>query len=55
MKISNHQFRVPKAKLASGSVAGLFPIVLDGGKTVIYTSDKSRESEIRLKYALRHE
>ncbi len=53
MKISNHQFKVPKAKLASGSVVGLYPIVLDDGRTIIYTSDKSKESEIRARYALR--
>ncbi|MCX6267374.1 MAG: hypothetical protein NTW16_08470 [Bacteroidetes bacterium] len=53
LKISNHQLKVPKAKLASGSVVGLYPIILDGGKTIIYTSDKSKESEIRSKYALR--
>ena len=52
MKISNQQMKVPKAKLLSGSVAGLYPVILDGGKTVIYTTDKSRENEIRLKYAV---
>ena len=55
MKISNHQFKVPKAKLASGSVVGLYPVILDGGKTIIYISDKSRESEIRIKYATQKE
>jgi hypothetical protein len=53
MNISNHQFRVPKAKLATGSVVGLYPVILDGGKTIIYTSDKSKENEIRLRYAER--
>ena len=53
MNISNHQTRVPKPKLSSGSVVGLYPVVLDGGKTIIYTSDKSKESEIRSRYALR--
>lgn len=53
LKISNHQVRVPKSKLASGSVVGLYPVILDGGKTIIYTSDKSKESEIRSRYALR--
>jgi hypothetical protein len=53
MKISNHQVKVPKAKLATGSVVGLYPVILDGGKTIIYTTDKSKESEIRSRYALR--
>ena len=55
MKISNHPVKVPKAKLSSGSLAGLYPVILDGGKTVIYISDKSRENEIRLKYTARKE
>lgn len=53
MDISNHQKRVPKAKLSTGSLSGLYPVILDGGRTIIYTSDKSKENEIRSKYALR--
>jgi hypothetical protein len=39
--------------LNAGSTLGKFPIYLDGGKTIIYISDKSKEEEIRLKYAMR--
>ena len=53
MGISNHQKRVPKQKLSTGSTKGMYPVVLDGGKTIIYTSDKSKESEIRSRYALK--
>jgi hypothetical protein len=53
MNISNHQKRIPKPKLSTGSVTGLYPVILDGGRTIIYTNDKSRESEIRSRYALR--
>jgi len=53
MEISNHQVKVPKSKLSSGSVVDKFPILLDDGRTVVYISDKSREREIRLRYALR--
>ncbi|MCX6304036.1 MAG: hypothetical protein NT040_03620 [Bacteroidetes bacterium] len=53
MKLSNHQTKVPKSKLSTGSVVGLFPVVLDGGRTIIYISDKSREPQIRSQYALR--
>jgi len=52
-KVSSHHSRVPKPKPASGSVIGLYPVILDDGKTIIYTSDKSKEGEIRSKYALR--
>jgi hypothetical protein len=53
MKISNRQHKVPNPKLATGSVAGLYPVILDNGRTIIYIADKSRESEIRAQYALR--
>jgi hypothetical protein len=33
-----------------GSLRGKFPVVLDGGKTTIYISDKSREAEIIERY-----
>lgn len=33
-----------------GSLRGKFPVVLDGGKTTIYISDKSREAEIVERY-----
>jgi hypothetical protein len=51
LKISNYQGKIPKTKLATGSVSGLYPVILDGGKTIIYTTDKSKEDEIRMKYA----
>jgi hypothetical protein len=53
MSLSNRQFRVPKPKLSTGSITGMYPVILDGGRTIIYISDKSKESEIRSKYALR--
>ena len=53
MGISNHQFTVPKSKLSSGSVIDKYPVMLDDGRTIIFISDKSREREIRLRYALR--
>jgi len=53
LDMSNHQEAVPKTKLFAGSVADKFPVLLDDGRTVVYISDKSREREIRLRYALR--
>jgi len=53
MEISNHKVVVPKSKLSSGSVADKYPVLLDDGRTVVYIADKSREREIRLRYALR--
>ncbi len=36
-----------------GSLRGKYPVVLDGGKTTIYISDKSREAEIIERYKAR--
>jgi hypothetical protein len=52
--ISNRQIRVPKPKLSTGSITGMYPVILDGGRTIIYTPDKSKESEIRSRYELRN-
>jgi hypothetical protein len=52
MEISNHKVSVPRSKLLSGSVEEKYPVVLDDGRTVVYISDKSREREVRLRYAL---
>ena len=53
MALSNHQGNVPKSKLSSGSVADKFPVPLGDGRTIVFIADKSREREIRLRYALR--
>ena len=53
MSISNRQSRVPKPALSTGSVTDKYAVVLDDGRTVIYINDKSREGEIRSRYALR--
>ena len=53
LKMSNHQGTVPISKLASGSVVGLYPVIIDGGRTIIYVSDVSKEVETRKKYELR--
>ena len=53
LSISNHHVKVPKPKLSTGSVIGMYPVVLDDGRTVIYIKDKSKESEIRSRYELK--
>jgi len=53
LDMSNYQETFPKTKLSAGSVADKYPVLLDNGRTVVYISDKSREREIRLRYALR--
>ncbi|GAP44681.1 hypothetical protein TBC1_12492 [Lentimicrobium saccharophilum] len=40
----------PQIAASCGSVKGKHAIVLDGGKTTIFISDKSREAEIIERY-----
>jgi hypothetical protein len=53
MNLSNHQTKVPHTKLLSGSVVNKYPVVLDGGKTILFITDKSKEAEIIRRYELR--
>jgi hypothetical protein len=53
MSLANSRMKVPQAKLLTGTTAGKFPVILDGGKTIIFIADKSKEAETRLKYELR--
>jgi hypothetical protein len=55
MNLANNRFRTPHAELLTGSLIGKFPVILDGGRTIIFISDKSKESETRLKYELRRD
>jgi hypothetical protein len=50
LNLSNPQKTSPDLKLESGSLKGKFPVVLDGGRTIIFISDKSREKEIIERY-----
>jgi Tol biopolymer transport system component len=52
LEMSNHQLIVPGSKLASGSVADKYPVIFEDGKTIIFISDKSKESETRRRYEL---
>jgi len=53
--LSNYKYSVPDSKLSSGSLVNKFPVVLDGGKTIIFIADQSKEREIREKYEVRKE
>jgi hypothetical protein len=52
LEMSNQQLVVPRSKLLSGSLAGKYPVAFDDGKTIIFISDKSKESETRQRYEL---
>ena len=45
--------KVPDAKLLSGSTKDKYPVVLDGGRTIIFIDDKSQEAETRKRYDAR--
>ena len=53
MMQEHQRLKIPDSKLLSGSLTGKYPIILDGGKTTIFISDKSKESETRKRYELR--
>ena len=53
MSLANNRFKIPDSKLLTGSLTGKYPVILDGGRTIIFISDKSKESETRRKYELR--
>jgi len=51
--LANYSFKIHDSKLLTGSTVGKYPVILDGGRTIIYISDKSREAEVRERYELR--
>lgn len=51
--LTNHHYKEPNSKLLTGSLVGKFPVVIDGGKTIIFISDKTKEEETRRNYELR--
>jgi len=51
--LGNHRFKIPDSKRLTGSIIGKYPIIFDGGRTIIFISDKSKESETIQKYELR--
>ena len=53
MMQEHNRLKIPNSKLLTGSLIGKYPIVLDGGRTTIFISDISKESETREKYQLR--
>jgi hypothetical protein len=55
MMMENNRLKIAKSKHLTGSLIGKYPIVLDGGRTTIYISDLSKESETRERYHLRRD
>jgi hypothetical protein len=53
MMQERQRLKIPDSKILSGSTIGKYPISLDGGRTTIFISDKSKESETRLRYEQR--
>jgi hypothetical protein len=52
MMQERQRMKTPNSKLLTGSTSDKYPVVLDGGRTIIYIADKNKESETRLKYEL---
>jgi hypothetical protein len=55
MMQEHNRHKVPDSKLLSGSLVGLYPIILDGGKTTIFIADLSKEAETRERYKLQRD
>lgn len=53
MMLENNRLKISNSKLLTGSLTGKYPIILDGGRTIIFISDKSKEAETRKKYEMR--
>jgi hypothetical protein len=53
MMQERNRLKVPDSKLLTGSLAGKYPVILDGGRTTIYISDQSMEAETRKNYEIR--
>jgi hypothetical protein len=53
MMMERNRLKIPDSKILSGSTIGKYPITLDGGRTTIFISDKSKESETRKRYESR--
>ena len=51
--LANHSYKTPDSKMLTGSTTDKYPVILDGGRTIIYISDKSKEAETRERYELR--
>jgi hypothetical protein len=53
--MSAHRVSISRPDHLPGSITNMYPVTLDGGKTVIFISDKSKEAETRQNYELRKE
>jgi hypothetical protein len=53
MMLEHNRLKISNSKLLNGSLVGKFPIILDGGRTTVFISDKSKEAETREKYQVR--
>ena len=53
MMMESQRLKIPDSKLLSGSTKDKYPVTFDGGRTIIFISDKSKESEIRKRYESR--
>jgi hypothetical protein len=53
MMQERQRLKIPDSKILSGSIVGKHPIMLDGGRTTIFISDKSKEQETKTRYEAR--
>jgi hypothetical protein len=51
-RLVNHRNKTSYPKVLPGKTSDKYPVILDGGKTVIFISDKSKEAETRQRYEM---
>jgi hypothetical protein len=53
MMMEHNRLKISDSRLLMGSLKGKFPISIDGGKTIIFIADLSKEAETRERYQSR--
>ena len=49
-QLTHPQGVIPQVKQLAGSTKAKFPVVLDGGRTIIFIDDKTKEAETIERY-----
>lgn len=50
LKMEHNREKISNERILMGSTKGKYPVVLDGGRTIVYISDRSKEMEVRMKF-----
>jgi hypothetical protein len=48
--LAPHRGKNSNSKPTPGKITDKYPVILDGGRTIIFVSDKKKEMEVRQRY-----